>query len=58
MMSLLSIFVFWLGLVRKDVLWSWVGFLCALVSGVFVQMFIDRKKAQDAASLAAKKITL
>jgi len=48
-MSLLSIFVFGLGGVRKNVLWLWIGFICSLVSGVFVQLFIDRKK-NDAAS--------
>lgn len=46
-MSLLSLFVFWLGCVRNDVLWSWLGFLCALVSGIFVQLFINRKKTTE-----------
>lgn len=49
-MSLLSIFVFGLGCMRNDVLWSWMGFICALVSGVFVQMFLDRRRANDASS--------
>jgi hypothetical protein len=49
-MSLLSILVFGLGCVRNDVLWSWTGFICALVSGIFVQMFLDRKKTIDATS--------
>lgn len=49
-MSLLSILVFGLGCVRNDVLWSWTGFVCALVSGIFVQMFLDRKKTVDATS--------
>ena len=47
-MSLLSLFVFWLGWMRNDVLWSWMGFICCLISGVFVQMFIDRRKANSA----------
>jgi hypothetical protein len=49
-MSLLSLLVFFLGCVRSNVLWTWVGFVCAVVSGVFVQLFIDRKKTNDAAS--------
>ncbi len=47
-MSLLSIFVFGLGWKEKSVLWSWLGFICALISGVFVQLFLDRKKMNDA----------
>jgi hypothetical protein len=47
-MSLLSLFVFWLGWMRSDVLWSWMGFICSLISGVFVQMFIDRRKTNHA----------
>ncbi len=49
-MSLLSIVVFGLGCIRNDVLWSWMGFICALVSGIFVQMFLDRKRSNVAAS--------
>ncbi len=49
-MSLLSIFVFGLGCVEKNVLWLWIGFLCSVVSGVFVQLFINRKKTYEAAS--------
>lgn len=49
-MSLLSIFVFGLGCMRNDVLWSWMGFTCALISGVFVQMFLDRRRSNDASS--------
>lgn len=48
-MSLLSILVVGLGGVRKDVLWLWIGFVCCLVSGVFVQLFINRIK-NDVAS--------
>jgi 1,4-dihydroxy-2-naphthoate octaprenyltransferase len=47
-MSLLSILVLGLGGVRKDVLWLWIGFLCCLVSGVFVQLFINRIKDEIA----------
>lgn len=46
-MSLLSLLVFGLGCLRKDVLWLWIGFICALISGVFVQLFIDRNKNND-----------
>jgi hypothetical protein len=45
-MSLLSILVFGLGFIQQNVLWSFLGFVCVLVSGVFVQLFINRKKTQ------------
>jgi hypothetical protein len=48
-MSLLSILVTGLGGMEKDVLWLWVGFICCLVSGVFIQLFINRVK-NDVAS--------
>ena len=48
-MSLLSVFVVLLGGIRRDVLWLWIGFACCLVSGVFVQLFINRIK-NDVAS--------
>lgn len=44
LMALLSLLVFGLGYERRDMLWMWVGFICVLVSGVFVQLFIDRQK--------------
>jgi ABC-type multidrug transport system permease subunit len=47
-MLLLSILVFGLGVIRENVLWTWIGFICFLVSGVFLQLFIDRKKKMDA----------
>jgi hypothetical protein len=50
-MGLLSLLVFGLGCLREDVLWLWIGFLCALVSGVFLQMFIERKKKDAGADL-------
>ena len=43
-MALLSVLVFGLGCLHKNVLWLWIGFICALVSGVFVQLFIDRNR--------------
>ena len=48
-MSLLSILVTGLGGMEKDVPWLWVGFICCLVSGVFIQLFINRVK-NDVAS--------
>ena len=48
-MSLLSIFVTGLGGIEKDVLWLWIGFACCLVSGVFIQLFINRIKNDVAA---------
>jgi hypothetical protein len=48
-MSLLSILVTGLGGIEKDVLWLWIGFLGCLVSGVFIQLFINRIK-NDVAS--------
>jgi hypothetical protein len=46
LMSLLSILVLGLGCMQRDVLWAFTGFACALVSGVFVQLFISRKRAK------------
>jgi hypothetical protein len=43
-MSLLSVLVVLLGGLRRDVLWLWIGVACCLVSGVFVQLFINRIK--------------
>ena len=48
-MSLLSILVVGLGGFQKDVFWLWIGFVCCLVSGAFVQLFINRIK-NDVAS--------
>ena len=48
-MSLLSILVVGLGGFQKDVFWLWIGFGCCLVSGIFVQLFINRIK-NDVAS--------
>jgi hypothetical protein len=43
-MSLLSVLVVLLGAVERDALWLWIGFGCCLVSGVFIQLFINRIK--------------
>lgn len=43
-MGLLSILVFGLSLEYKSVLWLWIGFVCALISGIFAQMLINRNK--------------
>jgi hypothetical protein len=43
-MSLLSVLVVLLGGVWRDALWLWIGFACCLISGVFIQLFIDRVK--------------
>jgi hypothetical protein len=47
-MSLLSILVTGLGGIEKDVMWLWIGFVCCLVSGVFIQLFINRVKTDVA----------
>ena len=47
-MSLLSILVTGLGGIEKDVMWLWIGFICCLVSGVFIQLFINRVKTDVA----------
>jgi hypothetical protein len=43
-MSLLSLLVVLLAGFLKDVLWLWIGFLCCLISGVFIQLFLNRIK--------------
>jgi hypothetical protein len=48
MMSLLSVLVFLLAGVRRDALWLWIGFAGCLVSGVFIQLFINRIKSDIA----------
>jgi preprotein translocase subunit SecF len=53
-MGLLSLLVFGLGCIRRNVLWLWIGFICALVSGIFVQLLIDRKKKRDGTDYADK----
>jgi hypothetical protein len=48
-MGLLSVLVFGLALWQNNVLWLWLGFICSLISGIFMQLFIDRKKKRDSA---------
>lgn len=48
-MSLLSVLVFGLGAMQRDALWLWLGFIGCLISGVFIQLFINRIK-DDVAS--------
>jgi hypothetical protein len=48
MMSVLSLLVVLLGGMQKDVLWLWIGFVCCLISGVFIQLFITRIKNEVA----------
>jgi hypothetical protein len=48
-MSLLSVLVLALGGMQRDVFWLWLGFVCALISGVFIQLFINRIKNDVAA---------
>jgi len=48
-MSLLSILVFGLGAMQRDAAWLWIGFGCCLISGVFIQLFINHIK-DDVAS--------
>jgi preprotein translocase subunit SecF len=48
-MSVLSILVFGLGAMQRDAVWLWIGFGCCLISGVFIQLFINHIK-DDVAS--------
>ena len=43
-MSLLSIVLFFLASIQKNMFWLWISFVCAMISGVFVQLFLERKK--------------
>jgi len=43
-MSLASLLVFGLGCFARNVLWMWIGFVCAMISGIFVQLLINRRK--------------
>jgi len=47
LMSLLSIFVFGLACFRRNTLWLWIGFICALISGIFVQLRLNRREAEE-----------
>jgi 1,4-dihydroxy-2-naphthoate octaprenyltransferase len=44
LMSILSLLVVILGGLQKDVMWLWIGFVCCLISGVFIQLFLNRVK--------------
>ena len=48
-MCLLSLLVLFLGLIRHSVFWLWVGFVCALISGVFLQLLIGRREKEEEA---------
>jgi hypothetical protein len=43
-MGLLSLLVFGLALDDKNTLWLWISFICALISGIFLQLVINRRK--------------
>ncbi len=43
-MSLLTVLVFGVACALRNAFWMWMGFLCALISGVFIQELIERKK--------------
>jgi len=47
-MGLLTLLVFGLACGRRNVFWMWIGFICALISGIFIQLLIERKKKNDA----------
>lgn len=53
-MGLLSILVFGLACLRRSVLWLWIGFFCALISGIFVQLLINREKKRLAIDRSGK----
>ena len=53
-MGLLSILVFFLALIQQNVLWLWIAFVCSMISGVFLQLLINRKQKNEAASQAHK----
>lgn len=48
-MSLLSVLVLALGGWQRNVFWLWIGFVSALISGVFIQLFINGIKNDVAA---------
>jgi hypothetical protein len=47
-MGLLSVLVFFLGMLQGSVLWLFIAFVCSLISGVFIQVLIVRNKKNDA----------
>jgi hypothetical protein len=46
-MALLSVLVIGLGFQSKNTLWLWIGFVCALISGVFVQLFVNHREEEE-----------
>jgi energy-coupling factor transporter transmembrane protein EcfT len=48
-MSLLSLLVFFLAGLQRNIFWLWVSFLCVLISGIFVQLWINRREQSEAA---------
>lgn len=49
-MCLLSLLVMFLGLIDQSALWLWVGFVCALISGIFLQLLISRREKNESES--------
>jgi hypothetical protein len=46
-MGLLTVLVFGLACVRRNVFWLWIAFLCALVSGLFIQLLLQRRETEE-----------
>ncbi|MGA9355407.1 MAG: hypothetical protein WBV46_17070 [Terriglobales bacterium] len=46
-MGLLSVLVIGLGFQSRNMLWLWIGLICALISGVFVQMFVNHREEEE-----------
>ena len=46
-MGLLSLLVFGLALAGKSTLWLWISFACALISGIFVQILLQRRERNE-----------
>ncbi len=46
-MALLSVLVLGLGFQSRNTLWLWIGFVCALISGVFVQLFLSHREEEE-----------
>jgi hypothetical protein len=46
-MALLSVLVLGLGFQSRNTLWLWIGFLCALISGIFVQLFVSHREEEE-----------
>lgn len=46
-MSLLTVLVFGVACALRNTFWMWIGFLCTLISGVFIQQLILRRKKEE-----------